>query len=60
MTEISPIPMLSAPNAKKIVDPDLESLIHMEKEVANETDFKILTHELDFLGICRDCTAKSV
>ena len=43
---------------KKIVDPDLESLNHMEKEVADETDFKIMTHRLDFFGICGDCSAK--
>ena len=53
-----PHPHVICIKCKKIVDPDLESLIHMEKEVANETDFKILTHRLDFFGICGDCTAK--
>ena len=40
---------------KKIVDPDLESLEEMTKEVSSETDFKILNHRLDFFGICSDC-----
>jgi hypothetical protein len=26
----------------------------MTQEVADETDFDILTHRLDFLGICSD------
>ena len=43
---------------KKIVDPDLDSLDDMKKEVANETNFKILNHRLDFFGICSNCLAK--
>ena len=31
----------------------------MTEEVADETGFKILTHRLDFFGICRDCTNNS-
>ena len=45
---------------KKIVDPDLESLDEMKKEVALETDFKILNHRLDFFGICSNCMAEDV
>jgi Fur family transcriptional regulator, peroxide stress response regulator len=41
----------------KIVDPVLDSLDEMKKEVAKETDFAILTHRLDFFGICRACQA---
>ena len=43
---------------KKIVDPDLDSLDDMKKEVALETDFKILNHRLDFFGICSNCMAE--
>ena len=43
---------------KKIVDPDLGSLDGMKKEVSLETNFKILTHRLDFFGICSDCMAE--
>jgi Fur family peroxide stress response transcriptional regulator len=45
---------------KKIVDPDLDSLGEMEKEVALETNFKILNHRLDFFGICSNCMAEEV
>ena len=43
---------------KKIVDPDLDSLDNMRKEVAVETEFKILNHRLDFFGICSNCLAE--
>ena len=43
---------------KKIVDPDLDSLDEMKKEVASETNFKILNHRLDFFGICSNCLAE--
>ena len=40
----------------KIVDPDLESLDEMREEVASETNFKIISHRLDFFGVCSDCS----
>lgn len=40
---------------KKIVDPKLDSLDEMKKEVSLETNFKILNHRLDFFGICSNC-----
>ncbi len=43
---------------KKIVDLDLDSLDEMKKEVALETNFKILKHRLDFFGICSECMAE--
>jgi Fur family transcriptional regulator, peroxide stress response regulator len=43
---------------KTIVDPELDSLDDMKKEVARETEFKILSHRLDFFGVCRRCLAK--
>ena len=45
---------------KKIVDLNLDSLIEMKKEVALETNFKILNHRLDFFGICSNCVAEKV
>jgi len=43
---------------KAILDPDLDSLDDMKKEVSSETHFKILSHRLDFFGICSNCLAK--
>ena len=55
-----PHPHVICIKCKKIVDPDLDSLDDMKKEVASETNFKILSHRLDFFGICSDCMAKNV
>lgn len=53
-----PHPHLICIRCKKIVDPDLNSLDEMKKELALETNFKILNHRLDFFGICGQCMAK--
>ncbi len=53
----TPHPHVICIKCKKIVDPDLDSLDEMKKEVSSETHFKILSHRLDFFGICRDCLA---
>ena len=50
-----PHPHVICTKCKKIIDPDLSSLKDMTKEVAEETGFQIITHRLDFFGICRDC-----
>ena len=54
----TPHPHVICIKCKKIVDPDLDSLDEMKKEVALETDFTILNHRLDFFGICGDCMAE--
>jgi Fur family peroxide stress response transcriptional regulator len=51
----SPHPHVICIKCRKIVDPDLSSLDEMQKEVALETNFKILNHRLDFFGICSNC-----
>ena len=53
-----PHPHVVCIRCRKIVDPDLDSLDEMTKEVALETDFKILNHRLDFFGICNTCMAE--
>ncbi len=50
-----PHPHVICVECKKIIDPDLATLKNMEDEVANETGFKIMTHRLDFFGVCGDC-----
>ena len=56
----TPHPHVICIRCKKIVDPELDSLDEMRKEVAAETDFKILSHRLDFFGLCRNCREKEV
>ena len=50
-----PHPHVICVQCKKIIDPDLATLKDMTEEVADETGFKILTHRLDFFGVCDDC-----
>ena len=53
-----PHPHVICIKCRKIIDPDLDSLDEMKKEVAAETHFKILSHRLDFFGICSNCRAE--
>jgi len=50
-----PHPHVICYQCKKNIDPSLEILEDLTKEVADETGFHILTHRLDFFGICGDC-----
>ena len=53
-----PHPHVICTKCKKIIDPDLSSLKDMTQEVAEETGFEIVTHRLDFFGICPECRDK--
>lgn len=55
-----PHPHLICIKCKTIIDPDLESLDDLKKEIAQETNFKVLNHRLDFFGICSNCMAEKV
>ena len=50
-----PHPHLICIECKKILDPELGSLIDMTQELAQDTDFNIVHHRLDFFGICPEC-----
>ena len=50
-----PHPHVICTKCKKIIDPDLGNLKDLTKEVVTETGFQILTHRVDFFGICRVC-----
>ena len=53
-----PHPHVICVGCRKILDPDLESLKDITAEVSEETGFEILTHRLDFFGLCTDCQKK--
>jgi Fur family peroxide stress response transcriptional regulator len=55
-----PHPHVICIRCQKIIDPDVGSLKDMTAEVADKTGFDILTHRLDFFGICSDCIAEKV
>jgi Fur family peroxide stress response transcriptional regulator len=50
-----PHPHAICVRCRKIIDPHLKSLEDMTAEVAEETGFDILTHRLDFFGVCDEC-----
>ena len=53
-----PHPHVICFECKKIIDPSLEIFKDLTEEVAEETGFKILTHRMDFFGVCGDCMKK--
>ena len=50
-----PHPHVICVRCKKIIDPDLGSLKDITAKAADQTGFDILSHRLDFFGICGDC-----
>ena len=50
-----PHPHLICTRCKKIVDPDVESLAELPQRVAQRTGYWIMSHRLDFFGLCPDC-----
>ena len=54
----NPHPHLICTECKKIIDPDLDSLKDMSRELIKETGFSITSHRLDFFGICPKCQEK--
>jgi Fur family transcriptional regulator, peroxide stress response regulator len=54
-----PHPHVICTKCRKIIDPDLERLTDLKKELVSETGFQITSHRLDFFGICPDCQKKT-
>jgi len=52
-----PHPHVVCLQCNKIVDPDLDSLRDMTKEITDESGFEIVTYRLDFFGVCPECRA---
>jgi len=55
----NPHPHIVCVMCKKIIDPNLDSLNEMTKEITQESVFKILTYRLNFLGIFPECCRKT-
>ena len=53
-----PHPHLVCTRCKKIMDPDLSMLEDLTHELVQETGFRILSHRMDFFGICPECQRK--
>jgi len=54
-----PHPHVVCLKCNKIVDPDLDSLQDMTKEITDESGFEIVTYRLDFFGVCPECRTMS-
>ena len=50
-----PHPHLICIKCKNIVDPQVTALGELHQEVAQSTNYRILSHRLDFFGICPQC-----
>ncbi len=59
-TKPFPHPHLICTRCRKIIDPDLETLRDVTEELAKDTGFRIVSHRLDFFGICPECQKKNM
>lgn len=50
-----PHPHIICTRCKSIIDPDLFRVDHMTQLVMEETGYQVLSHRLDFFGICPRC-----
>jgi Fur family peroxide stress response transcriptional regulator len=50
-----PHPHLICVKCKNIVDPEINTLGILPQEVAEKTGYQIVSHRLDFYGICPNC-----
>src|SRR4030042_6181695 len=50
-----PHPHIICTKCKEVLDPDLASLDELTEEMEKKTGYKILSHRLDFFGLCPKC-----
>jgi len=50
-----PHPHVICTQCKKIMDPELLSLDNLSAEMSQKTGYRIVSHRLDFFGLCPDC-----
>lgn len=53
-----PHPHIICTRCRKIMDPELSSIDHLNEEIAKKTGFTIQHHRLDFFGLCPACQAR--
>jgi Fur family transcriptional regulator, peroxide stress response regulator len=54
-----PHPHIICTRCQRIMDPDLGSMAQLASEAAQKTGYEIISHRLDFFGICPDCQGKA-
>jgi Fur family peroxide stress response transcriptional regulator len=50
-----PHPHLVCIQCRRIIDADLEPLSHLTESLSRSTGFEILSHRVDFYGVCPEC-----
>jgi Fur family peroxide stress response transcriptional regulator len=50
-----PHPHLICIRCRKIIDPQVSLVNDLAQEVAQQTGYEIVSHRLDFYGVCPDC-----
>ena len=50
-----PHPHVICTQCRKIMDPELVSLDSLSAEMSRKTGYRIISHRLDFFGLCPDC-----
>ena len=50
-----PHPHLICVKCKKIIDPETVAFSELSRQLASATGFKIVSHRLDFYGVCPQC-----
>ncbi|MGQ9627102.1 MAG: Fur family transcriptional regulator [Anaerolineae bacterium] len=53
-----PHPHLICIKCRNIIDSDVASLSELSQELARSTGYRIVSHRLDFFGICPQCQEK--
>jgi Fur family peroxide stress response transcriptional regulator len=54
-----PHPHLICVQCNEIIDPDVNTVEELPRQLGDETGYQILSHRLDFYGICPTCQQKS-
>jgi Fur family peroxide stress response transcriptional regulator len=54
-----PHPHVICTQCRKIMDPELVSLEDLSAEMSRKTGYSIISHRLDFFGLCPDCQKSS-
>nr|WP_281432196.1 transcriptional repressor [Desulfatitalea alkaliphila] len=55
----TPHPHLVCTRCRRILDAELDALDHLTETLAQSTGFRILSHRVDFYGICPECRRKA-
>ncbi len=53
-----PHPHLICTQCKAIMDPEIDSLEHLTAEIERVSGYRVVSHQLEFFGICPACQKK--